>query len=356
MRVAKQDVRLRARGDGRRRCASRATGAATAALTVALVALVALSVSPIAGASASSPRRGHAPHHRTHRPTSVTDPVTSGRALLLPSVPPGEGPPFSVDSETLQLDDPTRTTPARGAVPASAGRVLATDLYVPEGGGPLPLVVFAHGWNSNPTVYQSLLTRWAQAGFLVAAPVFPDSTNLYAGSPVSDYADQALDISFVITSLLERPSLRVDASRIAVAGHSDGGTDVALMALDPAYADSRVHAYLSLSSELPSGVAPYTVAPTNAALLVAVGSADEYGLYPKATQVFVDARTPSKAMLVEQGGDHLGSFVDGTATASAMRDETTRFLELALEPHTPTTAATVAALETPEPPGFSVVP
>jgi dienelactone hydrolase len=329
----------------------------TGAATVAVVAT--LLVSPtLDGTStgASPPRHHHATHHRAHGATSTKVPTSQGRSPIPPPLPPGLGPPFTVESETVRLDDPTRTTPARGSVPASAGRVLVTQLFVPDGAeGPLPLVVFAHGWNSNPTVYQSLLTRWAQAGFLVAAPVFPDSTDLYAGSPVSNYADQALDISFVITSLLGSQTIRVDPSRIAVAGHSDGGTDVALMALDPGYADSRVRAYLCMSGEMPSGVAPYTVAPTNAAFLVAVGSADEYGLYPKATEVFDNAHAPSKAMLVEQGGDHLGSFVDDTTAASAMRDETTRFLELALEPTTPTAAAVVAALETPEPPGFSVV-
>jgi pimeloyl-ACP methyl ester carboxylesterase len=265
------------------------------------------------------------------------------------------GPPFSLETETLRLFDPTRVTPARGSVPPSAGRVLVTDLLIPDGAaGPLPLVVFAHGWNSNPSVYQSLLTRWAQAGFLVAAPVFPDSTNLYPGSPVSNYADQALDLSFVITSLLASQTPLVDPDRIAVAGHSDGGTDVALMALDPSYADPRVRAYLSLSSEMPSGVAPYAVAPTGAAFIVAVGSADEYGLYPKATEVFDNAQAASKAMLVEEGGDHLGSYVDDSTAAASMRDELTRFLELALEPQTPTTTEVVAALETPEPSGFSV--
>jgi dienelactone hydrolase len=322
--------------------------------------MVTLLASPAVDARAStgsSPaRHHHAAHHGPHWARSTKVSSDPGRSLVPAPVPPGSGPPFTVESETVRLDDPTRATPARGSVPPSAGRLLVTDLLIPDGAeGRLPLVVFAHGWNSNPAVYRSLLTRWAQAGFLVAAPVFPDSTDLYPGSPVSNYADQALDISFVITSLLGSQTLRVDPSRIAVAGHSDGGTDVALMALDPTYADSRVRAYLSLSSEMPSGVAPYTIAPLNAAFLVAVGSADEYGLYPKATEVFDNARTPSKAMVVEQGGDHLGSFVDDTAVAAAMRDETTRFLELALEPQTPTAAALVAALETPEPAGFSVV-
>ena len=233
---------------------------------------------------------------------------------------------------------------------------MVTDLFVPSGAsGPLPLVVFAHGWKSNPGVYGPLLTQWAQAGFLVAAPVFPDSSDAYPGSPVSDYTEQALDISFVITSLLRSDAVHVDPTRIAVAGHSDGGTDVALLALDPAYADGRVRAYLSLSSELPSGMAPYTVAPVNAPLLVAVGSADEYGLYPLATQVFDAAQVPAKVMVVEQGGDHLGSFVGATQSAEAMRADTTTFLELALEPRPPTTDALVAALEEPGAPGLSVV-
>ncbi len=140
-----------------------------------------------------------------------------------------------------------------------------------------------------------------------------------------------------------------------MAGHSDGGTDVALLALDPTYADGRVHAYVSLSGEMPSGVPPFSVAPTHAALFVAVGSADEYGLYPLATDVFNAAESPTKGMVVEQGGDHLGSFIDDTPAAAAMREETTRFLELALEPRTPTSAQVVAALNPPSSPSLTVV-
>jgi len=313
----------------------------------------------VAGPASQSPGRPAAAHRagsQVRHPASVTAPVTTGGPKAAPSAPQPTAPPFSVVSQTIRLDDPTRPTPARGAVPATQGRLLVTDLFVPSGApGALPLVVFAHGWNSNPGVYAPLLTRWAQAGFLVAAPVFPDSSDEYPGSPVGDYADQALDLSFVITSLLHSDTVHVDPTRIAVAGHSDGGTDVALLALDPAYADGRVRAYLSLSGEMPSGVAPYTVSPVRAPLLVAVGSADEYGLYPRATQVFDTAEVPAKVMVVEQGGDHLGSFVDATAAASAMREDTTRFLKRALEPGVPTTAALVGALEDPAYPGLSVV-
>jgi predicted dienelactone hydrolase len=274
-----------------------------------------------------------------------------------PPSSPGIAPPYPVRDESLRLFDPSRQTAARGDVAATAGRLLVTDLSVPSGApGPLPLVVFADGWNSDPGVYQALLDQWAAAGFLVEAPVFPDSTDLHAGTPVSDYADQALDVSFVITSLLHDSSLRVDPTRIAVAGHSDGGTDVALMAHDPAYADARVRAYVCLSGQLPSEVTPATVAPSRAALLVAVGTNDEYGLYPLAGQVFQAAQMSSKVEIVEAAGDHLGSFLDATPAAAAMRDDTTRFLELSLEPRSPTSAEVVASLSQPPGPGLTVIP
>jgi predicted dienelactone hydrolase len=311
---------------------------------VALAILATAVVVLVTGGNASSPTSRNAGASASGSRPARSDIPTTAPARPQ-SAAPGIAPPYPVQDESLRLFDPARQTPARGDIPAVAGRVLVTDLYVPSGApGPLPLVVFAHGWNSDPGAYLALLDRWAAAGFLVAAPVFPDSTDLYPGTPVSDYADQALDISFVITSLLRDSSLRVDPTRIAVAGHSDGGTDVAVMALDPAYADARVRAYVCMAGQLPSGVSPYSVAPSRAALLVAVGTNDEYGLYPLAGQVFQAAQTSSKVEIVESGGDHLGSFLDATPAAAAMRDETTRFLELALEPKRPSSAAVVAAL------------
>jgi poly(3-hydroxybutyrate) depolymerase len=253
-------------------------------------------------------------------------------------------PPFRVQDETVILSDPSRATPPRGNVPGHPGRELITIVRRPIGlDGPLPLIVFAHGWNSNPLVYESLLDRWAEAGFIVAAPTFPDSTNTLSGTPVSDYPEQAEDISFVISSLLGGMVGAIDRTRIAVAGHSDGGTDVALMALNPRYSDRRVRAYLSLSGEIPYGVnGPWGI-PIPGALLVAVGTADQYGLMSRSLQIFETAKMP-KALVTLTGGDHLTTFIGDTAAEAAMRAETVRFLNAVFSSPTTTAPQLQAAL------------
>ena len=245
---------------------------------------------------------------------------------------------------TETFTDPSRATPARGDVPGHDGRTLVTLIRRPVGlKGPLPLVVFAHGWDSSPEVYETLLDTWAAAGYLVAAPAFPDSASTLPGDPISNYPEQALDLSFVITEMLTGVAGPVNPSEIAVAGHSDGGTDVALLALNPLYADHRIKAYLSLSGEIPDGVSGTWSAATPGALFVAVGTDDEYGLYPRAEQIYSSADMP-KAMVTLDGGDHLGTFLDDTPSAAAMRNETVAFLEAVLPAASVTSAQLAAAL------------
>ena len=255
------------------------------------------------------------------------------------------GPPYGIESQTIVLQDPGRPTPARGTVPGHPGRVLTTIIRRPAAlPGPLPLIVFGHGWNVNPTTYETLLDAWAAAGYVVAAPTFPDSANTLPGRPVSNYPEQARDISFVITSLLAGGAGPIDPTRIAVAGHSDGGTDIALLALNPAFGDPRIRAYLCLSGEIPGGVPGPWGAPVSGALLVAVGTHDQYGLQGRATQVFATAGVAAKALLTVIGGDHEGIFDGPTAVAAAVRAETVRFLNAALQSQGVTSGALVAAM------------
>jgi dienelactone hydrolase len=321
----------------RRRAVAAALG------VVVLAAVVVLVGTGLIGASS--------PGSKSLAPTASPSPASTTSPPSTTQPPPQ--PPFPIQTETVTLTDTSRNTPARGYVPGVSGRELVTIVRRPVGPtGPLPVVVFAHGWNSDPSHYGPLLDAWASAGYLVVAPTFPDSTDTTPGDPVSDYPEQVGDLSFVITSLLAGQVSGVgpiDPHRIAVAGHSDGGTDVALMALNPTYADPRVKAYLSLSSEIPVGMAGPWGVPTAGDLLVAVGTADEYGLLPKATQVYQTADMV-KALLTVSGGDHLDTFVAPTAQAQAVRDETVRFLQAALGPgSTPSTPATLGAALDPAP-------
>jgi fermentation-respiration switch protein FrsA (DUF1100 family) len=130
-----------------------------------------------------------------------------------------------------------------------------------------------------------------------------------------------------------------------VAGHSDGGTDVALLALHPSFADPRVRAYLSLSGEIPSGVpGPWDTA-TSGALLVAVGTRDKYGLLPRSRQVFEAAKVSPKVLLTVAGGDHMGIYVGASPQAMAVRHETVRFLDVALQAQGPTSASLTSVLD-----------
>lgn len=296
-------------------------------------AIVALAVLLVAGATSLAITQSRSP-----------DPVNAGSGVRSHSgsgtgsanrtsvtkPPPAPQPPFAVQDDSITLVDPSRDTAARGDVPAQSGRILTTVIRRPVGEvGPLPLVVFAHGWNSDPLVYETLLDEWASAGFLVAAPTFPDSTDTQPGTPVTEFANQAEDLSFVITAMLNGAAGKVDPTRIAVAGHSDGGTDVAILALDSAYADHRIRAYLSLSSQIPDGVDGPWDASTPGALMVAVGTDDEYGLYPDAYQVYQSANM-AKVFVSSTGGDHLDTFLGDTSSAIAMRADTVRFLDEAL--------------------------
>ena len=318
---------------------------------VALVGVALVTVLAWVGADRLS--TGHAadarpPSHARAPASTIT--TTAPGAPGVPGVPGAH----AVTEQTVTFTDPSRQTPARGSVPAQSGRVLTTVIRRPVGvTGALPLVVFAHGWDSDPAVYATLLDAWASAGYLVAAPTLPDSADTLPGTPVSDPVDQALDLSFVVTSMLGGADGPVDPDRVAVAGHSDGGTDVALLALDPTVADHRIRAYLSLSSQIPTWLPGPFDAVTPGSLLVAVGTSDEYGLYPQAFGVYQSA-TMAKVFVSAAGGDHLDTFVGATPAAVAMRAETVRFLDAALGPGTPTSDSLAAALTPTGDPSLSV--
>ena len=265
---------------------------------------------------------------------AVTVPPTASTITVEPVVettparPRMSSPPYPVTQTVTTLLDRSRGTPARGAVPGTPARSLRTLVLAPANApGPLPVVVFAPGFDSEPESYLTLLTGWAAAGNLVVAPEAPGSAHDLPGPPVrTDIAGQAQDLSFTITAVLAGIAGPVDASRIAVAGHSDGGSAVATLALNPAFRDPRIASYLVLSGAIPDGIeGPWGTTPTAGRLLVVVGDDDEFGNLAASTAVFETAAM-SKTLVVAHGGDHVGTYLGDTELARAVRAETLSFL------------------------------
>ena len=102
-------------------------------------------------------------------------------------------------------------------------------------------MLFAHGYDVTPDFYAPLLERWAAAGYVVAAPMFPILSGTRGGASHVDYEKTWGDASFVI-SQVARPRAPdplaglVDPTRIAAAGHSDGELMAFGVASSPAVA------------------------------------------------------------------------------------------------------------------------
>ncbi|MFR9780016.1 alpha/beta hydrolase family protein [Micromonospora sp. MS34] len=132
---------------------------------------------------------------------------------------------------TMLAATPPAATPA-----AATTAVPAVRPGVPVAEGRFPVVVYSHGLRSLPELHAPLTTRWAAAGFVVAAPTFP-RTNLRARDFTrADVRNQPADGWRLIRHLVRLDSRdgeplagHLDVVRIAAAGHSAGGFTTAGM-------------------------------------------------------------------------------------------------------------------------------
>lgn len=166
--------------------------------------------------------------------------------------PETEGPPFDVRTSVVTLTDASRVTPATAGAGHRSARVLPTHLYEPDGDGPFPLIVFAHGLDGHPRKFTRLLTAWAAAGHIVAVPTFPISNDeAPGGADMVDLHEQPTDMGFVLDELLADSSpvgVDVDPARVGAGGLSLGGATVYGFVYDDEYRDHRVRAAMVLDA------------------------------------------------------------------------------------------------------------
>ena len=85
---------------------------------------------------------------------------------------PGE---YAVDQTELTITDPDQ-----------GDRTVDIEVWYPHAGGRFPLVVFAHGFGTNPDDYADFLTGLAGSGHVVAAPVVLDPGRVHIGRSRED--------------------------------------------------------------------------------------------------------------------------------------------------------------------------
>lgn len=213
--------------------------------------------------------------------TEATDPPTSTAPA-----------PDHVQHRTLELVDSSRPTEAGAGRPGSDVRHLVTQVWVPPGAGPFPLVAFSHGLAGHPRKFTHLFRAWAQAGYVVAAPAFPLSNDEVPGEPTfTDLPNQPGDVSFVIDRVLEALGERIDPERIGVAGLSLGGATTYGLAFNDCCRDERPIAAMVLDGIRLALPGAYDLA-TGLPLLI-VHAEEDYTLpYRDAEEAYAAAVAP----------------------------------------------------------------
>lgn len=151
-----------------------------------------------------------------------------------------------------------------GAIPdvvlndAARNRSVKVSIDYPTRTGPHPLIIFSHGGGGSNRGYPGLSSHWASYGYVVIRPAHNDSATAEQMT-AAEWRDRARDISFVIDSLetlaKQYPELqgKIDATRIAVAGHARGATTAMMIGGlrtfpgPVSYADKRVKAIAAFS-------------------------------------------------------------------------------------------------------------
>jgi len=288
--------------------------------------LVRAAWSPSTDRPSGAPGGGHA-GPATGRPSTTSPPVRPLPALRN----------LAVSLSEQQLVDTTRPLVDNG-VELAPDRPLPTYVWSPDAPGRYPLVVFVHGYDRGPLQYERFCSTLASSGYVVAAPSFPleDPASGF-GLDRSDLPDEAVDVSSVITSLQSGTATdRVDPSRTAVVGHSDGA-DVALeIGYEQGTEDHRAQAVVAIA---PDPIAT-PLATSAAPLLLVQGTADSVVPYASSQAVFDQLPGPTWYVSLV-GADHLPPISGGTPWTPVLDAAVAEFLDATVA-HRGQGAATLA--------------
>jgi dienelactone hydrolase len=300
------------------------------------VAFLVVVVAAVAGCGGGAGSGSRSQPSSTTRPAAIStsSTTTSSTPASFAAVPEAIGS-HAVGVHVDELVDASRPTPANGSAPGAPTRAMPTTIWYPAigdasaapaadappdaGGGPYPLVVFAHGFAVTPETYAELLARWASAGYVVAAPALPLLRgDAPGGASHADYGPANIaDLRFAVDEATRRAAGQgdllsglADPRRVAVAGHSDGEVLAYALVLEPCCRDPAVGAAVLLAGNLRN--ARVLPEPTGVPVLHVLAERDEYNPYGDAI-AFDREHLPAPSFSVTlHGADHTRAFRDAT--------------------------------------------
>jgi dienelactone hydrolase len=204
---------------------------------------------------------------------------------------------------TERFVDPSRPT---GATP---GRTLPTDIYVPGGKGPFPVIVHSHGRGGASRKFTQLLGEWAKAGYIVIAPNFllTNADTPKDQQSLADFTSQPADVRFVLDQVLAeaekggRLAGLVATDRIGASGHSLGGATTYLGLFNTCCQDDRYRSAVLMSAvdlPHPDGEWDWT---RSIPLLVFAGTADFSIPYDRQMATVAKLPTPAWVVTLDAG-------------------------------------------------------
>jgi dienelactone hydrolase len=194
-------------------------------------------------------------------------------------------------------------------------RALVTDIYIPAGNGPYPLILLAHGSAGDARKFTVLAGAWARHGYVVAVPTFPLTSDKSAGSVVlGDYVNQPADLHFILDQVLHMAATpntpltgKIDTHHIGVSGLSLGGATTYGFGFNACCHDSRITAVIIMSGiKLPFGNDPFVF---DKPILIFHGTADPTIPYSTAGPVYASA-APPKYFVTLLGAGHSPQYED----------------------------------------------
>jgi dienelactone hydrolase len=284
-----------------------------ARLTLAVVAAAVLLAGAGYGARelTATPRQNAANASAAHHSASATPSASPSTR------PPGQAGEYRVADQEFTFTESAGAALGNRILPVvvrypKTGQSGAAGVAGPPGAGTFPLVVFAPGYLQCGAVYSDLLTQWASAGYVVAVINFPQTNCQTANPNESDLINQPLDVATVIGQLegLSRQAQSplaglIDDSRVAVAGHSDGGDTVAAMAAMSCCRYRGLRAVVVLAgAEWPAFTGNWFGAPTPPMLFVQ-GAADTINPPAASLQLYQADSTGIRYYLNLYGAQHL---------------------------------------------------